>query len=212
MDRHAAIKLLSEPAREQAGYVTTGQAKRLGLKTGDLVGMARRGDLRRVIQGVYALPATFGGPREDVIAGWLRLVGERLPWDRELPSAIASHATAASIHGFGTFPPTAPTFTVMRRRFQPPDGSIHLYKAHLDPEDWEWSVLPESVNLPVTTPARTVVDLAFAGEDPAHVLDALAEARERGLVDDATLVDAIDRRRSRGGRGSVSWLADLVSQ
>lgn len=204
------MQLLSEPAREQAGYVTTGQAKRLGLETGDLVRMARRGDLRRVIHGVYALPASFGGPREDVIAGWLRLVGERLPWDSEPPSAIASHATAASLHGFGTFPPITPTFTVMRRRFQPADGSIHLYKAHLDPEDWEWTVLPESISFPVTTPARTVVDLAFAGEDRAHVLDALAEAHERGLVDDATLAEAIRRRRHRGGRGSVSWLAHLV--
>jgi predicted transcriptional regulator of viral defense system len=160
---------------------------------------------------VYALPGSFAGPREDVIAAWLRLVGNRLPWDITPPSAIASHATAASLHGFGTFAPAATTFTVARRRFQPPAGSVRIYTARLEPLDWQWVTLPEGIRMSVTTPARTIVDLAYAGEEHGHVLDALAEARELGFVSDETVADTLARRRARRGRGSVDWLAAALS-
>jgi len=210
VDRQTAAKLISDVAREQAGYVTAAQAKRLGIEGNDLVRLARQGDLRRASPGVYALPGSFPGPREETIAGWLRLVGDRLPWDLAEPSAIASHATAATINGFGTFVPASPTFTVRRRRFQPLDDSIRLFTAQLDPADWQWSAVPEGIRLPVTTPARTIVDLAYSGEEQAHVLDALEEARERGLVSDADVAEAAVRRSSRRGRGSVTWLVNAL--
>lgn len=211
MDRHRVIEALSDIAREQAGYVTTAQARRLGVPGDNLARMARRGDLRRVRHGVYALPGSFPGPREDVVAAWLRLVGDRLPWDRASLPAVASHTTATEIHGFGTFPPASPTFTVPKRRFQPPDRSLRVYTAQLEPVDWEWVVLPEGVRMPVTTPARTIADLAFAGEEQGHVLDALAEAREAGLLNEADVAAAVSRRRRRRGRGSVGWLAAALS-
>ena len=202
---------MSELAREQAGYVTTAQAKRLEVDDDALGRLARRGDLRRVAHGVYALPGSFPSPREDLISSWLRLTGDRLPWDRTPPAAIASHTSAAAIHGFGTFSPTAPTFTVTRRRFQPQDDSMRLYTAKLEPVDWEWTVLPEGVQIPVTTAARTIVDLAFAGEERSHVLDALEDARDAGFLNDAAVADAVRRRRRRGGRGNVGWLASAVA-
>jgi predicted transcriptional regulator of viral defense system len=211
MDRRSTIARLSEVAREQAGYVTAAQAKRRGIRGDDLIRMAKRGDLRRVARGAYALAGSFPGPREGTIVAWLRLGGQRLPWDDADPTAVASHASAAAIHGFGTFVAASPTFTVTRRRFQPPDESVRLYTAQLDPSDWQWVVLPEGVAIPVTTPARTVVDLAYAGEERSQVLDALAEAREGGVVDDQAVAEAVRRRRARHGRGSVAWLGEAVS-
>jgi predicted transcriptional regulator of viral defense system len=211
MDRRRAIERLSEVAREQAGYVTAAQAKQLDVDGDTLVRMAKRGDLRRVSRGVYAFAGSFPGPRENVIAAWLRLIGDRMPWDQSNPKAVISHASAAAIHGFGTFVPASPTFTVAQRRFQPPDESIRLYTAKLAPVDWRWVVLPEGVSVPVTTPARTVVDLAFAGEERSQVVDALTEARENGLLDDQGVVDAVDRRQARRGRGSAAWLGEVVA-
>ena len=176
----------------------------------DLVRLAKMRDLRRVSHGVYALLGSFAGPREETIAGWLRLVRDRLPWDRSPPPAVVSHASAASIHGFGTLVPVSPTFTVQRRRFQPSDKSVRLSSARLDPIDWEWVALPEGVQLPVTTAARTIVDLAFAGEDRGHVLDALAEALEGGSLDEAAFAEAVERLGRRPGRGTVTWLADAL--
>lgn len=211
MDRTSVVDRLAEVAREQAGQVSTAQAKRLGLATDDLGRLARSGDLRRVSRGVYALPGSFDGSREDLIAAWLRLSRGRLPWERALPSTIASHTTAAALHGLGTFPPAAPTFTVRERRFQPTDGSARLYTAQLEPADWQWLLLPEGMRIPATTPARTVVDLAFAGEDRSHVIDALDEARGSGLLETEDVVDAMSRRRRRRGRGSVAWLDSALS-
>jgi predicted transcriptional regulator of viral defense system len=210
MDRQTALKRLADVAREQAGYVTAAQAKRLGAKGDDVVRLAKQGDLRRVTPGVYALPGTFAGFREDMLAGWLRLAGDRLPWDATDPAAVVSHASAAAVHGFGTFVPSSPTFTVRGRRFQPSDESLRLFTAQLEPIDWQWTVLPEGIRLPVTTAARTIVDLAFIGEERDHVLDALAEARERGLVDDLAVAEAVARRRRRRGRGTVTWLAEAL--
>jgi predicted transcriptional regulator of viral defense system len=209
MDRQPAIEALSDAAREQAGYVTAAQAKRLGLDIGDTSRLARSGDLRRIIRGVYALPGAFGGSREDMLAAWLRLAGDRLPWDSTPPGAITSHTSAADIHGLGTFSPSAPTFTVARRRFQPPDKSVRLYTARLEPSDWEWVVLPEGMRIPVTRPARTIVDLAYSGEERSHVLDALSEARDRGLIDEKALVQAVSRRNLGRGRGSAAWLTTV---
>ena len=212
MAEQVARERLAAVAREQAGYVTTAQARRLGLKSGDLGRMARRNDLRRVRHGVYAFPGSFPSPREETVVAWLRLHGDRLPWDRGDPAAVVSHASAADVHGFGTFVPAAPTFTVFRRRFQPADESIRIYTARLDPTDWQWVLLPEGIKLAVTTPARTVVDLAFAGEERDHVLDAVAEAREAGLADDDEIGEAVDRRAARRGRGSIRWLRDAVDR
>lgn len=207
MDRKSVVERLLPAAREQAGYVTTAQARRLGVATDDLWRMAKREDLRRVRHGVYALPGSFSGPREDAITTWLRLSGSRLPWDSASPEVFVSHATAASLHGFGTFVPSPQTYTVLRRRFQPTDESSHLYTAQLAAEDWQWLALPEGIRLAATSPARTIVDLASAGEERDHVVDALAEAREAGLVDETALLEAIERRRRGRGRGNVDWLA-----
>jgi hypothetical protein len=182
----------------------------LTVEGNDLVRLAASGDLRRVRHGVYALPAAFAGPREDLIAAWLRLIGNRMPWDSGPPPAVASHQTAAAIHGFGTFLPRSPTFTVLRRRFDPGDDSVHIYTARLDPVDWEWKVLPEAIRMPVTRPPRTIVDLAFAGEDRSHVLDALEDAREAGVLEESEVADALTRRHQRRGRGSAAWLAKTL--
>jgi hypothetical protein len=210
MQRDEALERLSEIAREQGGYVATRQAKRMGVTAEDLGRLAKMSHLRRVRRGVYALHGAYPSPHEETIAAWLRLIGDYLPWDDREPDAVASHATAASIYRVGTFQSDAPSFTVRRRRFRPTDDSLRIYEARLDPADWRREPLPEGLDMPVTTPERTVVDLAFIGEERDHVLDALAEFRHRGLIADLKLADAIRRRRALRGRGSVAWLADVV--
>src|SRR5689334_7151043 len=207
MDRAELLVRLGEVAREQAGYVTSAQASELGLDTHDLVRLADQQDLRRVAWGVYALPGIFPGPREPTIAAWLRLVGSRLPWIPATPAAVASHATAAGLRHLGTFQDDVPTFTVAKRRNQPSDNSLHIRVTKLDPADWGWEDMPEGIRLAVTTPARTIVDLAWAGEDHDHVVDAMDEALSADLTTSDELWQALDRRQRRGGRGKGAWLA-----
>lgn len=210
VDRRTIVARVSEIARDQAGYFSAAQAKRVGVNSPDVARLARRGDLRRVSHGVYALPGTFDGSSEQTIAAWLRLVRGRLPWDPEPPDAIASHATAAALYGFGTLPADSPTFTVSRRRFQPADGTVRLYTARVDPADWQWILPTEGIRLPATTPARTIVDLALAGEERGHVLDALADARQAALVTDAAVAGAASRRHSGRRQHDLGWLTDRI--
>lgn len=207
--RREVFDRVAELAREQAGYFAASQARRLGVDADELVHLASTGALRRVRRGIYAISGA-GSAREDVIAGWLRLVRQRLPWESTPPPAVVSHTTAAALHGFGTFVPGPPTFTVAQRRFQPTDGSIQIYTAQLETDEWQWLTLQEAIRLPVTTPARTIADVAFAGEQRDHVLDAIADAREQGVLTDADLASAVNRRRQRRGRGTIAWLADRL--
>ena len=197
-------------AREQAGYVSSAQASELGLRTHDLVRLADQQDLRRVAWGVYALPGIFSGPREPIIAAWLRLAGSRLPWISAPPGAVASHTTAAVLRHLGTFRDDVPTFTVAKRRNQPSDDSLQVHVTRLDSADWGWEDLPEGIRLAVTTPARTIVDLAWAGEDHDHVLDAIDEALDAGATTTDELWQVLERRRRRGGRGNGGWLAGAL--
>jgi predicted transcriptional regulator of viral defense system len=216
MRRADVLANLAGITREQAGYVTHAQARRMGVPTRDLIRLAESGDLRRVARGVYALMGAFPGPREPTIAAWLRLVDGRMPWETGAPPAVASHATAASIHNIGTIPEHTPTFTVGKRRHRPQDETrpqaetFRIHVATLEPGDWGWVDLPEGLRFPVTTPARTIVDLAWSGEDHDHVIDGFDEAEEASLVTVDQVRDAIKRRQRRRGRGSAAWLDDVL--
>lgn len=210
MRRADVLANLTGVTREQAGYVTHAQARRVGVPTRDLIRLQGSGDLRRVARGVYALVGAFPGPREPTIAAWLRLVDGRMPWETGAPPAVASHATAASIHSIGTIPEQTPTFTVEKRRHRPQDGTIQIHVATLEPGDWGWIDLPEGLRFPVTTPARTIVDLAWSGEDHDHVIDGFDEAEEASLVTVDQVRDAIKQRQRRHGRGSAAWLDDVL--
>ena len=210
MERREAIAHLSEIAREQAGYVAARQAKRVGVTSKDLVRLVDMQELRRVRPGIYALPGAFPGAREPLIAAWLRLEGERLPWEEADPIGIASHTTAAVLYAIGTFVDDIPTFTVQRRRHAPRDATLRLYAAFVDVVDWEWKGLPESMLIPTTTPARTIVDLAYSGEERAHVIDALEDAVAARITTAAEVRGALARRRVRGGRGSARWLEQAI--
>jgi predicted transcriptional regulator of viral defense system len=198
-----------EIAREQGGYVSVAQLRRLGVDSQSPPRLARSGLLRRVTRGVYALPGVFGSPFEETIAAWLRLIGPRLPWETGDPDAIASHATAAYLQGLGTFFPTKPAFTSTRRRNAGPDVAIEIHFSPLADDDWRWLALPEGIRLPITTPARTIVDLALNNEDREHVLDALAEARTRDLATAQDVVQAYHRRRRRT---SADWLVEHLAR
>lgn len=97
-----------------------------------------KGLIVRDARGRYSLPVTVEGLR----------VAHRL-------SAVASHLTAASLHGWEVkAPPTCPTVTVPRNRQVPPDRREGV--------DLKWSDLApgEVVRGRLTAPARTVLDCA----------------------------------------------------
>ena len=194
---------------QQAGFVSTAQAARVGVAPRALTRLAAAGVLDRPLRGVFRVLAAPTPPRSEILAAWTLLQGDRLPWEQALagqPPVVISHTSAAQIHGLGTFPVNRPTFVVTRRRHDPPSGVYRSFTLPLEAPDWAWEYLPEGIRVAVTTPERTLIDLAWAEADPDHVREALVRALAAGAVDRGALRAALDRRWQRRGRGTPAWL------
>ena len=196
MRQRAVIDAISPIACDQSGFVTTAQARRHGVMARDLDRLARRGILRRTHHGVYAVAVgRTPHPHEDAIGSWLAVEGD--PRSGGTPRSVVSHASAAAILAMGTAIPGLPELTQARQSSRRHDARIHV--AHLDPADWS-HVDVDGFALPVTTPARTIVDLLLAGDDPDHVGRAIRDA----FADAGQAVPAIEaaagRRRARSAR------------
>lgn len=209
MGRGERLDRLSEVWSDQGGYLTASQAGRLGVDRKELAELAGTGDLRRVRRGVYAVRGSRN-PFEAEIAAWLSIDRSVLPWEwtTSRPQAVLSHRSAAALWHLGTVIPALPALTV---RNHPSRGrDLELHTAALPSPDWCWHSLEGGIRVPVTTPARTVVDLAVAGEEPSYVHRALREAAVRRIASAADVKSSI-ARRPRKGRALDALLAEISS-
>jgi predicted transcriptional regulator of viral defense system len=198
MRRDEALSALLEAANEQGGYVTPAQGRRLGLERDDFYRLVDAGDLQPVRRGVYRMrhaQSRF----EDEIAAWLHLQRDQLPWEgRDAPRAVISHESAAGFHGLGTIIPERPTLSVLRGSPTTAAEGLELHHMRMVPEDWAWE-REETLRLPVTTPARTIVDLILAKTEPSYIVRAAREALTRRRTTPEELLDVARRRKARSG-------------
>jgi very-short-patch-repair endonuclease len=148
------------------------------------------GEWVRVFQGVYRLAAAHGTWEQSVMAGCLAAG----------PGAAASHRSAATLLGMPGVPRWVEV-TVARPRSVSVEGVIAHQSRVLPPED-----VGELKGIPVTTPARTIADLAriYPATKLGPLLDyALArrlvtraqlEARAAGRKHDDVLRGLLDDR------------------
>jgi hypothetical protein len=59
----------------------------------------------------------------------------------------------------------------------------------------------DGLRLPVTTPARTIIDLLASGEEPSYVQRAMVEALASGRATAAEIMEAARHRRPTRTRG-----------
>jgi len=164
-------------AEEHDGLFTSEQARDAGFTDSVLVRLAQRGRIERTARGVYRIPYVplnrFSQYREAVL--WARA--------HRGPNAVAlSHETALLIYGISDANPESVHLTVpgaTRLRRESP-GAVHVHQADLAPD--EVTVVE---GLPVTTVARTVIDLLHAGSRIDIVKQAITGARKEGLVSSA---------------------------
>lgn len=71
-----------------------------------------------------------------------------------------------------------------------------LHQMHLTDHDWTWK-RDETLRLPVTTPARTIVDLMLTREEPSYIVRATREALTRGQTTPEKLRDTSHLQRHR---------------
>ena len=180
---------LFELASEQRGYFTTAQAQAYGYSRALLAYHARTGTLRRASTGVYRFRDYPSSPREEVVAAWL-VVGRDV--------AVVSHESALELWSLSDIIPGAVHLTVPRaRRHLPrlPGVTIHTTTRPLDQDQ-----VHTLDGVRVTTPPRTLLDVAEAGGAPDQVSFALAQALARGWVDRDALRSEAARRGSRVAR------------
>ena len=164
-----------------AEIATVAELRASGRSVAEIETLVRRGTLVQIRRGVYARADEATRVREyrngDHIlrtAAALATIG---------PGAVASHQTAASIHYLELLdtPQTDVTLTRTPGHNRSGRAGVHIYCAEL-PDDH----VTEAYGMPVTTPARTVLDLARSLEFRAGLVTA-DSALHRKLVTKAEL-------------------------
>lgn len=187
MDRTEQVVILSGAAADQWGLVTAAQARKLGLNAVQLKRLTEAGLLENVGRGVYAMPAAGVPQHLEVKVAWLRLQPEVFAWERVIgdrDSGVVSHASACRLHGLGDIPAPEVEISAPRRRTTT-EPFVRLRIAQMELAD-----ITVVDGLPVTTAARTIMDLLKAKADGGHVGGVIADAERRDLVD----IDALAAR------------------
>ena len=178
----AAIRAL---ASEQHGVVGRAQLAAAGLLRHAIDNRVRNGRLRVLYRGVYRVPGPIAGRREAEMAA-VMAAG---------PGAVLSHGSAAALWKLGRRPEAgAPVQVSVVGRCPAPGPGVRVRRvARLAPGDR--TILD---GIPVTTAARTIVDLA-ADATPRELEQAVAAAMREGLADGDALVRAVASQPSRPG-------------
>lgn len=167
-----SAQALATLAHEQGGYFTAKQAKVVGYGYRHLVYHETAGNFERVEHGLYRLPAVPPGEHDDLIRLSL--------WSRnqkDEPQAVASHQTALVLHDLSEIIPREFHLTVPPKFRKPAPRGVVLHKAMLDDEEIE-----ERAGYRVTSPVRTLLDVAASGVSSEQVAKAINDALASGLV------------------------------
>ena len=171
---------VSEIAARQHGRVTTAQLRACGFGNGSIEKAVAAGRLHRVHTGVYAVghlaPSRLGDWHAAVLA-----CGSE---------AVLSHRSAATL--FNVRDGVGPRIDVTIPSGGRKRPGIAIHRARLEP--WERTTWQ---GIPVTSPARTLVDLAHTLRDADAVGWALREMQFKRLYDRRLVELAVARRPSR---------------
>ena len=181
-DRTDLRRRLLAIAARQSGYFSAAQALEVGYSYPAQSYHAKRGNWLHVDRGIYRLPEWPTGPREDLVRWSL--------WSRD--RAVVSHETALSVHELGDVDPAHVHLTVPRNfRQRNPGVVVHL--AELPSRDVE-----EHDGFRVTTPLRSLLDVAAGELDLDQLAQAIEEALSRGMTTRRALLERADEFGANG--------------
>ena len=163
---------LLEFATDQYGYVSTDDARELGVSPRRLKLMAERGSLSRVARGLYRFPPGVVPitPLDQYIEATLWPGGR----------GVLSHDTALAVYELSDVNPSKVHVTVprayrIRRKEMPAVFVIH--HADLPDED-----VTRYEGIPIVTPQRAIRDAHAAHLGPALIGQAIDDGQRRGLL------------------------------
>ena len=185
--RTGNLQRLYEFASAQAGYFTAAQARELGYSARSVVHHVGAGHFARLGRGFYRLVGVPAGPYEDVVAAWLRF-GSR--------NAVVSHETALELYQLAPSRSREIHLTVARED-RPRSSTPKGLRLHTVTDRLRRKEVTTRFGVQLTSPARTIADIADVAVDPDVVFEATARALHSGLTSAAELRGATARRSAR---------------
>jgi hypothetical protein len=176
-------------ADRQKGLVRHGQLVELGVSRNVIARAVARGWLRPKHRGVYAVGHTALPKNADEMAAWLAM-GDRAP---------VSIWSAGAAQGYLKHRPDQVHVTVVGRRRASRDGIV----VHCVPR----LALTDTIRfdgIPMTSAARTVVDLAANGLAGRRLARAVAEACRTKLTSVDAIQAALDRSPNPRGKANLA--------
>jgi very-short-patch-repair endonuclease len=190
-----ARRVLAQLAQRQDGIVTRAELRKARIARHTIDDWIRSHTLHVLFRGVYAVGHLALAPNGRERAALLAC-GD---------GSVISHRSAAALWGLIDQAPTTIDVTVRRghRRTKP---GIGLHRNRLSERD-----IRTRHGLLVTSPARTVIDLARRA-GPAELERLIAEARAKRLIRDGELEKALAAGGSRPGTGRLRALLRAEGQ
>ncbi|MHB1836325.1 MAG: DUF559 domain-containing protein [Solirubrobacteraceae bacterium] len=180
---------LATLASLQRGAVTRSQLLELGFSGSAIDRRVLRGALHPLLPGVYAVGHEMLAPLAAETAALL-YIGD---------DCVLSHASAAAVWGLGPAPAVVAVTRIGVTSRRQARLVVHRAEA-IDIRD-----VTIHHGLPLTTPARTLLDRA-AEVRISELERVLAEIRVQGLATDAELLAVLDRYSRRSGTGKLRAL------
>jgi len=194
---------LAQLARRQHGVITTAQSAATGMSADARKRRVKAGRWIRLSGGVFALAGTADTWRQKTMAAVLAAG----------PGAVASHTTAAALYGLSLCRFTVVEITVPKGRSHRSRLATVHETAHLSRGD-----VATIDRIPVTHPARTLIDLAGSVSKPI-LEEAVDDAIIRRLVTFDRLAARACALGGRGRDGSLllqevlqSWTGDDMAE
>lgn len=189
--RGAGDREVARIAAVQKGFVVRDQLLAAGLGRGAIVHRLGTGRLRERYRGVYLVDRAWVEPLGEEMAAVLHFGGY----------AALTHQSAALVWGLLRTAPPQVTLTIVGKTGRSRHG-LRLHRLTLGRRD-----IRVRDALPVTAPARTLLDLAAEADD-AELEEAVAVAFQRGLASADEIRAAIRRAPSRKGARRLAHLLD----
>jgi predicted transcriptional regulator of viral defense system len=159
-DRQALRRRLAALAATQSGYFSAAQGLAVGYSYQAQKFHADRGNWLRVERGLFRLPEWPVGEHDDLVRWSL--------WARG--KAVVSHDTALAVHDLGEANPATVHLTVPKN-FRSTARGVVLHRGVVEAHDaWEHE------GFRITSPLRTLLDVAASNLDVDQVASALRDA------------------------------------
>lgn len=188
-------RALQQLAFGQSGYFTAAQALTVGYSYQAQKYHVDHGNWLRVDRGIFRLPGWPAGADDNYVRWALWSDGR----------AVVSHETALAVHGLSDANPSKVQLTVPPS-FHAKDDAVVLHTADLAGDDVEqrgvWSV---------TTPLRSILDVAAGDASQETVVGAVADALEAGVLSRRQLLRATDGATDRAALRVERALAGVES-